>query len=302
MKLRLIPLGTSAGRPTLLRGASALAAAAEGSWLMCDCGEGAQLSAQRAGLSLARLDAVLITHLHGDHFNGLPGLLGTLGLEGRERRLVLAGPPGITELLQHLARAGSLGTGEMEVHGVEQHGAGGELQLDGFQVQSRALVHRVPTYGYRVALPDRPGTLDVDKSDAAGVPRGPLLSELKAGRAVRLADGRVIEPDGLVGPPRKGASMAYALDTVPCAAAVELGRGVDALVHESTYENARAELAHARGHSTGVEAARIAADAEAAALVLTHFSPSVNADAVAEEARSIHPRVVAAQDLAEIAI
>ena len=302
MRLKLVPLGTSAGRPTLLRGASALAVATEGAWVMCDCGEGAQLAALRAGLSLARLDAVLITHLHGDHFNGLPGLLGTLGLEGRQRPLVVAGPPGTAALLKHLANAGSLGTGDMEVRVFEQQGNGGELRLDRsqFLVESRPLAHRVPTYGYRVSLPDRPGTLDVAKADAAGVPRGPLLADLKAGRAVTLPGGRVVEPDGLVGARQRGPSMAYALDTIPCASAVELGRGVDALVHEATYEHARADLAHERGHSTGVEAARIAAEAAASALVLTHFSPSVNGDAVADEARSIHPRIFPAHDLGEI--
>ena len=304
MRLKLVPLGTSAGRPTLLRGASALAVATEGAWVLCDCGEGAQIAALRAGLSLSRLDAVLITHLHGDHFNGLPGLLGTLGLEGRQRPLVVAGPPGITALLQHLERAGSLGTGDMEVRVLEQQGNGGEVRIEGsqFLVESRPLAHRVPTYGFRVALPDRPGTLDVSRSDAAGVPRGPLLADLKAGRAVTLPDGRVVGPEGLVGPRQPGASMAYALDTIPCPSSVELGRGVDALVHEATYEDARAALAHERGHSTGVEAARIAAEAEAAALVLTHFSPSVNGDNLAEEAKSIHPRITVAEDLAEIAI
>jgi ribonuclease Z len=302
VRLKLVPLGTSAGRPTLSRGASALAAATEGAWVLCDCGEGAQLAALRAGLSLSRLDAVLITHLHGDHFNGLPGLLGTLGLEGRQRPLVVAGPPGITSLLQHLANAGSLGTGDMEVRVFEQQGNGGEVRIEGsqFLVESRPLAHSVPTYGFRVALPDRPGTLDVEKADAAGVPRGPMLAELKAGRAVTLPDGRIVPPDGLIGPRQRGPSMAYALDTIPCPSAIELGRGVDALVHEATYENARAALAHERGHSTGVEAARIAAEAEAAALVLTHFSPSVSGEALAEEARSIHPRIIAAQDLGEI--
>lgn len=300
MKLRVIPLGTSAGRPTLTRGASALAVAAEGSWVLCDCGEGAQIAAQRAGLSLSRLDAVLVTHLHGDHFNGLPGLLGTLGLEGRQRPLIVAGPPGIADLLQHLARAGSLGTGDMEVRVFEQRGAGGDVPLENFHVESRPLEHRVPTFGFRVALPDRPGSLDVDAALAAGVPKGPMLGELKAGRAVTLGDGRVVEPSGLIGPSKRGMSMAYVLDTVPCARAVELARGVDVLVHESTYEHARAELAHQRGHSTGVEAARIAADARAATLVLTHFSPSVTGDALADEARSIHPDIVAAADLREI--
>jgi ribonuclease Z len=304
VRLRIVPLGTSAGRPTLQRGASALAIAAEGSWVMCDCGEGAQLAALRAGLSLSRLDAVLITHLHGDHFNGLPGLLGTLGLEGRQRPLVVAGPEGITGVLEHLARAGSLGTGDMEVRVFEQEGNGGEVRIAGSQfiVDSRPLEHRVQTYGYRVALPDRPGNLDVEKADAAGVPRGPLLAELKAGHAVTLRDGRIVSPDGLVGPTQRGAAVAYALDTIPCRSAVALARGADALVHEATYEHARAALAHDRGHSTGVEAARIAAEAEAARLVLTHFSPSVNGDSVADEARSIHPHIIPAEDLAEIAI
>lgn len=301
MNLRIIPLGTSAGRPTLVRGASALAVAAEGSWVMCDCGEGAQLAAQRAGLSLSRLDAVLITHLHGDHFNGLPGLLGTLGLEGRQRPLMVAGPPGLIDLLRHLAAAGSLGTGELEVRVVEQQGAGGEVELDGFRVESRALAHRVPTYGYRVALPDRPGSIDVAAAEAAGVPRGPLFADLKAGRPVIAPGGNLVHPEGLVGPARRGASMAYALDTVPCPAAVELGRDVDVLVHEATYENARAELAHQRGHSTGLEAARIAAEASARTLLLTHFSPSVEAEKVAEEGRAVHPNVLAAQDLLVVA-
>jgi ribonuclease Z len=300
--MRLVPLGTSAGRPTLLRGASALAVATESSWVLCDCGEGAQLAAQRAGLSLARLDAVLVTHLHGDHFNGLPGLLGTLGLEGRSRPLVVAGPPGLGRVLRFLMEAGSLGTGQLEIRLVEQSGAGGQIEVPGFLVESRALVHRIETYGYRVALPERPGALDVVKADAFGIPRGPLLGELKAGRAVRLPDGRVVEPAQLVGEPQRGASMAYALDTVPCPAAVELARGVDALVHESTYEHARAELAHQRGHSTGLEAARIAAEAGARTLVLTHFSPSVEGPEVAEEARTAHPNVIAAADLASLPV
>ena len=300
-RIRVVPLGTSAGRPTLSRGASALAIAAEGAWVLCDCGEGAQLAALRAGLSFSRLDAVLITHLHGDHFNGLPGLLGTMGLEGRERPLVVAGPRGIASLLEALARAGSLGVGGMPVHIVELDGDGGALDLAretpaAFEVQARPLAHRVPTFGYRVALPDRPGTLDVEAAVAAGVPRGPLLAQAKEGRPLVLPDGRRLDGSRFVGPTRRGPSVAYVLDTTPCQTGVELGRGADVLVHESTYEQARAELAHSRGHSTGTEAAQIAREAGAGTLLLTHFSPSVDGERVADEARAVHSRVVAAAD------
>jgi ribonuclease Z len=305
-RVRVIPLGTSAGRPTLSRAASALAIATDASWILCDCGEGAQITALKAGLSLSRLDAVLVTHLHGDHFNGLPGLLGTLGLEGRERPIVVLGPPGIATLLDMLRKAGAIGTGAMPVKIFEMHEAGELAWPLGtesvFQVAFHPLVHRVPTFGYRVSLPDRPGSLDADAAVAAGVPRGPLLAELKAGRAVELPSGKRIDPGPYVGPRRRGPVVSYVLDCVPCPGAVVLGAKADLLVHESTYEHARKDLAHERGHSTGVEAAQIARDAQADRVLLTHFSPSVDPESVADEARAVHPRVLAAADLVAVDI
>ena len=197
-RVRVIPFGTSAGRPTLNRGASALAIATDGAWVLCDCGENAQITALKAGLSLSRLDAVLITHLHGDHFNGLPGLLGTMGLEGRERPVVVLGPPGIAGVLEMLAKAGSIGTGAMPVKIIEIHEAGNLAWPLGtesfFQVAFHPLVHRVPTFGYRVSLPERPGSLDAEAAVAAGVPRGPMMADLKAGRVIELPSGERIEP------------------------------------------------------------------------------------------------------------
>jgi ribonuclease Z len=306
MRLRVIPLGTSAGRPTLLRGASALAVASDSGWALCDCGEAAQLAAQRAGLSLARLDAVLVTHLHGDHFNGLPGLLGSLGLDGRERPLLVAGPKGIAAVLEMLGRVGALGLGAMPLQVVELEGEGGAISWEHGNVPWRLsalpLSHRAPCFGYRVGLPDRPGTLDVQAAVAAGVPRGPLLSELKAGRPVRLESGRLVAPEGLVGPTQPGPCVAYALDTVPCAEAAALGRGADLLVHEATYEHGRAHLARERGHSSGVEAAGIARDAGARRLLLTHFSPSAPVEQVADEARLVFAETVAATDGLELPV
>ena len=300
MRLHVIPLGTSAGRPTLQRGASALAIVDETGWVMCDCGEGAQLSAMRAGLTLSRLDAILITHMHGDHFNGLPGLLGSLGLDGRTRPLLVAGPRGIKKVLEELGKVGALGLGDMPLELIELSDDALEIpsSRDGARlvVQARPLSHRAPTFGYRVSQAERPGTLDVEKALALGVPAGPLLGQLKSGKTVRLEDGREISPDGLVGPVQRGVAIAYTLDTVPCPGAIELGQGVDLLVHEATYEHARAQLARERGHSSGVEAAQVANDAGAKKLLLTHFSPSADVGEVAAEAQVVHPSVVAAQD------
>jgi ribonuclease Z len=300
MQLRAIPFGTSAGRPTLMRGASALAVQAERGWVLCDCGEGAQLAMQRAGLSMMRLEAVLITHLHGDHLNGLPGVLGTLSLEGRERPILVTGPPGIRDFLETMLRLGALGV-RFPVIVMELSGPGGVIELPeetdpSFEVRCAPLSHRVPCYGYRVSLPDRPGGLNLEAALAAGVPQGPLLGQLKDGKSVQLPDGRIVKPDGLIGPPRRGLSMAYTLDTVPCDNAVELGRGVDLLVHEATYEHARAELARTRGHSSGIQAAEIGARADARRVLLTHFSPSVDGERVADEARPIHANTLAAAD------
>jgi ribonuclease Z len=293
-RVRVIPLGTSAGRPTLSRAASALAVATDGAWILCDCGEGAQITALRAGLSLSRLDAVLVTHLHGDHFNGLPGLLGTLGLEGRERPIVVVGPQGIAGVLDMLGKAGAIGTGSMPVKVIELSGQGPSglawpLGAESvFRVAFHPLVHRVATFGYRVSLPDRPGSLDADAAAAAGVPRGPLMAELKAGRSVELPSGKRIDPDGFVGPRRRGPVVAYVLDCVPCEGAIVLGQLADVLVHESTYEHARADLAHERGHTTGLEAGRIARDARARTLLLTHLSAAAGQHVRTRRVRSIH--------------
>jgi ribonuclease Z len=273
-RMKVIPLGTSSGKPTLKRNVSALALIREGEWLLFDCGEGTQTQIARAGLSQSRLVAIFITHLHGDHFNGLPGLLSTMGLDRRTRELTLIGPPGIREYLAILTRLKTLFVNfPLEVREIP---TADDLTLvfdtPEYTIKARALVHRLFSLGYRVDEKPRPGKFDVDAARQFGVPEGPLYGKLQSGENVTLPDGSVVSPSDVLGPPRAGKSAAYCLDTRPCPAAIELSYGVDLLIHEATFTETLKDEAYEYGHSTAADAARTAAAAGAKRLLLTHFS------------------------------
>lgn len=307
--LKIIPLGTSSGRPTTSRNVSALAVAGEGEWWLFDCGEATQMQIVRAGLSFHKLAGIFITHLHGDHFNGLPGLLSTMALEQRRKDLVLAGPSGISQYLDTLGRLRILFYNfPVELHELGPGRFRGEDQAVVFEserhtVVARPLDHRIYALGYRLAERPRPGRFAVERARELGIPAGPLYGQLQRGNSVTLQDGRVIEPGEVVGPERPGQSVAYCLDTRPCANAVELARGVDCLIHEATYTSELVEEARAYGHSTAVQAAETACDAGAKKLLITHFSSRYpDARPLLEEARSVFPATVMAEDLVEIEV
>jgi ribonuclease Z len=303
--MRVIPLGTSSGKPTIKRNVSALAVAREAEWLLFDCGEGAQTQIAHAGLSPNRLAAVFITHLYGDHFNGLPGLLSTMGLDRRTRELILAGPPGVREYLNTLERLRVIFitypldlrelTAAADLKAV--------LETADYTVTARPLDHRLFALGYRVDEHSRPGRFNVARAREIGVPEGPLWGRLQSGDDVTLDDGRMIQSLEVLGPSRPGKSVAYCLDTRPCAASIELARGVDLLIHEATYTEELAAEAREYGHSTAAQAARTARDAGARRLLITHFSTRYPDPAVLlEEARAIFPETILAEDLMEIQV
>ena len=330
--MKLVPLGTSSGKPTLKRNVSAVAAVREGEWLLFDCGEGTQTQIARAGLHQSRLAAVFITHLHGDHFNGLPGLLSTMGLDRRSQALTLVGPRGIREYLEALTRlkilylnyavdlkeligpapedgavAASTRTANPNVTRTRHAICGAELkrvfEAPEYTVSAALLDHRVEAVGYRVEEKPRPGRFDVDKALSLRVPEGPLFRRLQMGGDVTLDDGRVVHPEEVLGPPRAGKSVAYCTDTRPCVGAVTLARGVDLLIHEATFTEEMVGEAGVFGHSTAAQAASIARDAGARKLLLTHFSSRYpDPSPLLDEARSVFPETYLAQDLVEVEV
>jgi ribonuclease Z len=300
-------LGTSSGVPTRGRNVSAVALRLPQRselWLF-DCGEATQHQFLRSDLRVSQLRRIFITHMHGDHVFGLPGLLASLGLAGTCPGIDLYGPDPLRDYLEGVLRTSSTRIGDpLRTHKVRQAAAAGTVVFadDEIQVRCAPLTHRVPAYAYRVDQKPRAGRFDIEQARQLGIPPGPIYAELKAGRTVTLEDGRIINGASLTGPERPGASVVYCTDTVFCEAAVELARGADLLIHESTFSHGEAELAIARQHSTSTMAAQTALEAGVKQLVLTHLSPRYmpgnpqGPDDLLAEARAIFAETIVAKD------
>ncbi|MDX2273099.1 MAG: ribonuclease Z [Cyanobacteriota bacterium] len=296
-------LGTSSGVPTRQRNVSALALQlpqrAE-TWLL-DCGEATQHQILRhPDLNASQIRRIFITHMHGDHIYGLPGLLATCGMSGRPEAMDIYGPPGLEDYLKGVIRYSDTHLHyPIQVHTVE---TGLILQEAEYSVYCAPLDHRVVAFGYRIVEHDRTGSFDVAKAEAHGIPFGPLYGRLKAGEQVTLPDGRILDGRDYVGSPQIGRKLAYCTDTTYCRNAVDLARAADLLIHEATYAQVDLALAQRSKHSTAMMAAQVAAEAKAQTLILTHFSPRYHKEAaitledLQAEAQTLFPHTLIAQD------
>ncbi|MCY0869358.1 MAG: MBL fold metallo-hydrolase, partial [Firmicutes bacterium] len=249
-------LGTGAGAPTGRRNVSALLTRFDQGralWLF-DCGEGTQHQLLRSPYAAAQIRRIFITHLHGDHLFGLPGLLGSRSLQVKDTAdVTVVGPPGLRTYLDAVLRATQTHL-TFALHVVELEPPNGtsavhDLCVDeesGARVTYTWLSHGLPCAGYAVTLPPRPGRFDVDAARALGIPEGPLYGQLKRGERIRLADGRVIAGADLVAPPSAPEKIVVLGDTRPCASAVALAQSADVLVHEATFGDSEQKLARQR--------------------------------------------------------
>jgi len=306
-------LGTSSGVPTRARNVSSVAlrlSQRSELWLF-DCGEATQHQFLRSELKISQLRRIFITHMHGDHVFGLPGLLASLGLSGVCEGIDLYGPDPLRDFIEGALRTSSTRLGyPLRFHRVSRALESGEpaLERDGFQVRCASLRHRIPAFAYRVDEQSRPGRFDVRSAEAMGIAPGPVYAQLKAGHTVTLNDGRRIDGSQLTGPARKGASVTYCTDTVYCDAAVDLAQGTDLLIHESTFAHSEADLAFQRLHSTSTMAAQVAQKARVGQLVLTHLSPRYapgnmcTPEDLLAEARAIFPETVLAKDFLSLEV
>ncbi len=272
--LKLTFLGTGAGTPSITRNVSSLGLSwvQRGALWLFDAGEGTQQQILRSPLRLSQLEHVYVTHLHGDHVFGLPGMLASRSLiKDILTPVTLFGPPGLEDWLRLTLRL--TGTGIRYPLTVETVTEGLIYEDDARQVFCRLLAHRLPSYGYAVMEKPKPGTFDAEHAGRLGIPAGPLYGRLKAGESVTLPDGRVVDGKTLVGSPRPGRKVVICGDTGVTPAVAELALGADVLVHEATFLNEQADRAALVGHSTAAGAATAAREAGVRTLILNHFSP-----------------------------
>ena len=299
-------LGTSAGTPTRARNVTGLALRAPGarSWVLVDCGEGTQHRILRTQYSLMGLKAVFITHIHGDHCYGLPGLLASAAMLGRTAPLLIAGPPAVRRFVNAVRETGDLALPyALDFIDVEE-----AMDIDALpelRVRTVALSHRVPTFAYSFTEKQIERRLDTDKLRRDAIPSGPGWGQLQAGEDIVLADGRAVRSADYLQPPRRPRKLIVAGDNDTPALLAQEAAGADLLIHEATYTQAILEkIGPAPMHSSAKMVADFARAVNLPNLVLTHFSPRYHAlGEIEQEARASYAgKLFLARDLDRYAL
>lgn len=301
-------LGTGAGRPNKHRNVTAIALQLpepDTGWWLFDCGEATQHQLMHVPLKLSKLEKIFITHLHGDHLYGLPGLLSSRSFDGGVTPLTMYGPAGLKAYIDTVFSLTATALDyELIIHELEEQQASIYTNAR-YRVEAGPLVHRVPCLGYRVEEQDTPGPLMADKLRGLGVKSGPLFGKLKSGQPITLENGTIITPEDVTDGVLRGRVVTVLGDTSPCEMADSLSRQADLIVHEATFAAGLEEKAHEFGHCTTVEAAQTALRAGAKKVALTHFSGRYSNEDLGKlvaEAAAVFPDVIAATDFGMVEI
>lgn len=299
--MKIVFLGTSGSMPTPERGSTSVAVRRKGEVILFDCGEGTQRRMVEARLGFRKPMQILISHLHGDHILGLPGLLQTMTLLRRERDLDIYGPKGLVDFLTCICKTIGRPGFEVRIHEIQRK----ETIYSDLEYQIKAVEaeHDKDAWSYALEERQRPGRFHPDRAKELGVPEGYLWKRLQHGEDIRLGNGRVVKSEEVVDPPRPGRKIVYSGDTRPNKELERLAEDADVLIHEATFDDSMAERAGEDGHSTAGQAAELAKRAGAHKLLLTHISsrypdPSILLD----QAMDVFPDTLIAEDLMELEV
>ena len=300
--MRITFLGTGGSTPTPNRNPSAIAVNREGELMLFDCGEGAQRQMMRAKTGMT-IDSIFISHFHADHVLGIPGLVQTMGLQGREKPLEIYGPKYVDKFLYHLLSLGYAGK-RFEVKAIELR-PGDVVKRVGYEIRAVETVHNVISIGYVLEEDMRPGRFNRERAIELGIKPGPLFSKLQSGHSISV-DGKEIRPEQILGPPRPGRKIVYTGDTRPCESVIEASRDADVLIHDGTLSEEAREYAVDYMHSTALEAAVVARKASVRRLILTHVSARYSdlggASKLEEEARTVFENSEVARELMTVEV
>lgn len=300
--MELVFLGTGAGVPSRGRNVTSIALSMlnerNAIWLF-DCGEATQHQILRSQIKLSKLEKIFITHMHGDHIFGLPGLLSSRSFQGGDSDLTIYGPIGIREYVETSLRlSGTRLTYKIIFEEIEP---GVIFEDNMFTITADELDHGMTSFGYRIVEKDKQGALDAVKLKADGVEPGPIFQKLKNGEVVTLPDGREIDGKNYIGEPQKGKIISIFGDTRETASEFALAENADVLIHEATFEGDKGKMASEYMHSTTIQAAQLARKASVKKLILTHISSRYDREAsktLLIEAKSVFENTEIAYDLA----
>ncbi|HZH58738.1 MAG TPA: ribonuclease Z [Metabacillus sp.] len=305
--MNVIFLGTGAGIPAKARNVTSIALQLleerNEIWLF-DCGEATQHQILHTSIKPRKIEKIFITHLHGDHIYGLPGLISSRSFQGGETPLTIYGPEGTEQFVKTaLSVSHTYLTYPIKFINVKE---GIIFEDSSFQVQAKKIEHGIDSYGYRVIEKDLPGTLLVDELEKIGIKPGPIYQKIKNAETVQLEDGSIIEGSEFIGPAIKGRIISVLGDTRFTDKSLEIAENADLLIHEATFAKDDHHLAYDYYHSTTEDAAKIAKASNAKKLALTHISSRYQSpeqlDALVEEAKSVFPSTVIASDFMQIDI
>jgi ribonuclease Z len=300
MSVSVTFLGTGGSVPSKFRNLPSVLIRRGPELLLFDCGEGTQRQFLQAKAGTNRKMRILISHLHGDHVFGLPGMLHSLSFMGRTRELEIVGPKGIAELVTDVNRVVKFYANfDLRIREVRP---GQTIRDAEYKIRVSSSKHGVPCLAYAFEENPRPGRFDPAKAKRLGIPEGPLWKRLQSGRGVKLG-GRSISSNQVVGPSRRGVKITYAVDTRPCAQVTKLANRSDLLIHDSCFDESAATKARDYGHSTAAEAARVAKASKCRRLALFHISAMYeDATPLLAQARRVFRETILPQDMVTVSV
>lgn len=295
--MQIVFLGTGGSWPSKDRNVSAVAVRIGKDVLLFDCGEGTQRQLMSSNVSFMKINRILISHFHGDHFLGLPGLVQSMSLNNRKKPLEIYGPHGTVKLVNIIINLGYFTpTFDFVVKDLKDNDT---VKCDGYIIKAKTAEHNVPTLAYAVEENTRPGRFNVKKAKKLGIPEGPLFRRLQKGENVTV-NGRRITPGMVLGKPRKGKKIVYISDTKPSETIADFARESNVLIHDSTADSSLERKANKYGHSSARQAAVTAEKAGVKLLFLTHISPRYeDASILEKDAKKFFPNSVVAEDFLE---